>query len=159
MIASAGSEELAAGIVDQQVDAPEPVKYLLDEREDLVLLTDVTSDRMDVTVRAERLGLVQRLPAPAADDDMGAKRGKLQGDGAADARTSAGDDGHLAVEQTGAKHFRGHLPSVPDGSTDRALRQCGPRRSIRHRPGPPGVARAVLDRSGEVRPTSAVLAP
>ena len=76
-----GSQELAAGVVDEQVEAAVPLEQAGDEAGDRLLVADVgghrlrrTADRLD-----GRLRLLERFgPAAAADDD-GAEPGELEG--------------------------------------------------------------------------------
>src|SRR5205085_6183401 len=63
--------ELAAGVVDQQPDRPEPRANIVEERVDLIEFANVARSRE--TWIAQLLdGLIQGAAAPPADRDLGA---------------------------------------------------------------------------------------
>ena len=98
VMSSAGREILAAGVVDEDVDAAVALERAVDERVDLVLLADVADDALDAAGRGERRRLLQRLDPAPADDDRRAEARELERGRAADARAAAADDRDLPVE-------------------------------------------------------------
>src|SRR5205085_11089682 len=87
---------LAAGVVDERVDASVTLQHAVDERADLVLLADVAGDRVALPF-AERNGLLERLePAPGHDDGRAAGRELLRGC-AAEPGAAARDDHDAAI--------------------------------------------------------------
>ena len=103
LIADSGAVELAAGVVDERVDAAVTREHGRDRRLHLRLLADVA----DVG-RADAAGVLdlalhrRELVGLAADDgDRGAERRQLVRGAAADPRAAAGDQRDLAAHQAG----------------------------------------------------------
>ena len=104
--------EVAAGVVDHDVEAPElidhPVEHIGDGGEvhhvggdaepPLAPLLDLVGDRIHVVL------------APGKHDDIGPAVGECQGDAAANAASAAGDHRHLAVESKQFVHAHGVSP-------------------------------------------------
>ena len=89
-------DELAAGVVDEDVDLPEALERLFDERLDLILLTDVRRERE--AFPPERLDLLrhcgERLGPAPADRDERACVCQLERGSAADPGAAARDEGN-----------------------------------------------------------------
>src|SRR5439155_11995139 len=105
-------EELAAGVVDEQVDAPVAGEHAVDERVHLLLLADVADRRLAAAAFGQRSGLAHGLLAAAAHDHLRAAGGELERRGAAQAAPPAADDRHLPVEQAGSEHLRAHAAAL-----------------------------------------------
>jgi hypothetical protein len=75
-----------------------------DEPVDLLLLADVTGERLDQSLGPKRRRLRERFRPPSADHDPGAERGELQRDRPAEPGTAAADNRHLIVEQPVPEH-------------------------------------------------------
>ena len=103
--------EGGAGVVDHDVDASHLLRGALDQRLDGVLLAHV--HRLAEGAPPELLDLLhdglEVLLLAAADHDIGAGPGELDGDGAADAHPASGDDRDLLLE---GKRRRGHGASL-----------------------------------------------
>jgi hypothetical protein len=115
---------LAAGIVDQAVDAAVFLENLRDVGAHRLLVTDVEGAGCGATAVLVNLGehCIELLALASADDDVRAQCGEFVRGAAADAGAAAGDDDGLAGEQTGAE--------------GRAVRHALLlRRWLRHRPG------------------------
>ena len=97
--------ELAAGVVDQRVDAAVPFEHGGDGRAHRGLVADVAGMRARGAARGLDLGAHRgELVGLAADEgDRRAERSQLVRRAAPDARAAAGDDGDLAREQVAAE--------------------------------------------------------
>ena len=103
-----------AGVVDEDVDAPELLDGGVDERLAVLGLGDVGGDRDRPPARRldELLGLLQLLDAPRAERDVGAGLSQRLGERHPEARRGSGDDRDLAVqlEPVQDSHARGPYP-------------------------------------------------
>ena len=95
------AQELAAGVVDQQVEPAVPLDHAVEERVDGLVVADVEGlglgrcrPRLD---RRDRL--LERLGAAPAADHRRAQPGELERGRPAEPRARAGDDADLPVEQ------------------------------------------------------------
>src|SRR5690606_32558511 len=101
--------ELTAGVVHEDRRTPELLPDGVDERGDLLGLTDVARHREDVARAAPaELGLRRRqlLRLAPADGDLGAELGEHARGRETDTAASAGDDGDVPVEQSLAEDAR-----------------------------------------------------
>ena len=100
-----------AGVVDEDVDAAEGVDGLLHGVDDVLLFEDVHGDGESLAPHGFELldGRVQVLLVTGGQADDGPFFHEALGDGLADARAAAGDEGHL-VFQSVVSH--GLSPSV-----------------------------------------------
>ena len=92
VIASAGLEELAAGVVDQHVDAAVALDHAVEQRFDRLLVADVQRQALGLAAHTLDLGgqvLDQLGPAAAADHGR-AEAGELQRRGAPQPRRRPG---------------------------------------------------------------------
>jgi hypothetical protein len=102
------SEELAAGVVDEQIEAPVTVEDGVDEGSDRVLVADVGDDGRRAPAESPDLlpGLLDRtFPAAAADDGRAEPR-ELQCGLAAEPGPGPGDEADAAVEEAGGEDLR-----------------------------------------------------
>ena len=102
------ADEVARGVVDEDVDVPEVLDRALDELVDLLGVAHVDLDGQRIESGMTELcrsGLEVRR-VPAADDDARAERTEALRDGETDARAATGDDGHATLEHLGTKHER-----------------------------------------------------
>ncbi len=106
-------QELAAGVVDEQVDLPVGGQDRVDHGLDLVLLADIARVGFDQTVGVGGHGLAQRLGPAPADRDAGAATGQLQGRLAPQSAAASGHDRHLALEQGRREQARAQLGGGP----------------------------------------------
>jgi hypothetical protein len=120
-----GGEELAAGVVDEQVDPAVALQRLVDQTLHLIILADVASVGADASVGPQGGGLDQRLGTAAGDNHLGTQRGELQRGHAAEPRSSAGDDRDLAVENAVAEDLGRHERASPPDATGRSCRKAG----------------------------------
>jgi hypothetical protein len=83
------------GVVEEQIEPAELFDRLIEEGADGVGIGDVRGDgeRACSQITRERSGLGECLGAAAGEGDGIAGSQQCEGDGAADARTGAGDDG------------------------------------------------------------------
>src|ERR1700730_9315118 len=89
----------AAGVVDEDVDAAEPLDRAVHHRVDVFADGDVTLDEVASLVGVHLLERpLTLLGVPAVDDDLGALGEKGLADAPSDPGAPAGDYGHLAVE-------------------------------------------------------------
>ena len=113
-----------AGVVDEDVDAPELLDGGVDERLAVLGLGDVGGDRDRAAARRldELLGLLELLDAPRAERDVGAGLSQRLGERHPEAGRGAGDDRDLVVqpEPVQDSHARGSYPPRPRLVT----RQC-----------------------------------
>ena len=94
-------EELATGVVHEQVDAPVTLEGPVHEGMNVLLLADVTDARLDAGALGTLCGLRQRLLAPAAHHHARTEGGQLERGGAPESGPAAADDRHLALQQAG----------------------------------------------------------
>ena len=96
------AEELAAGVVDEDVEAAVALQQAVEEAADRLLLADVERLVLEGARQpgGELRGLGQRLLAPPAGDDGGAEARQLQRRLPPEAAAGAGDDADLPLEQT-----------------------------------------------------------
>src|SRR6185369_6083290 len=101
--------ELAAGVVDQDVDPAELAEHGGDERLDLRRLADVAGPGDDGAAGGAQLlgGGVELVLGPAADRDARAEPHHLACGGQADAAAAAGDDGDLIAKDAGGEDALG----------------------------------------------------
>ena len=120
------AEELAAGVVDEHVEALVALEHAVEEGPDGLLLADVELLVLEGAGQAggELGGLGERLRAPAAADHDGAEAHQLERRLAAEAAARAGDDADLAVEQAGPEdpRLRRRLSAPSAGSLYMRLR-------------------------------------
>ena len=127
-----------AGVVDEDIEAPKAVDRLLDQALDVGGLRDVRDDAEGFGGCGQlRLGGTQRFFAAGADGDAAALGGEGEGDRAADATATAGDDGYFvgeaevhdcslhllvteAVRRVVVDHADGLHEGVADGGADEA---------------------------------------
>ena len=104
-----GRADAVAGVVDEEIDAPELVDGPGHDLVDLLGLAHVAGDGQGTApLGAHGLGDGVDGGAPTtAGDDVRAHLGELDGDGAADALAGAGDDGHAIVERVGGESHGG----------------------------------------------------
>ena len=100
-----GGEKLAAGIVDEQIDAAVTIEHAGDQGIHLGLLADVAGCRGDAILGRQGGGLAQGLGTAATDLHRRAEGGEFDGDGPAKAGPAARHERHLAVEQAVSKHL------------------------------------------------------
>ena len=100
--------ELAAGVVDQDVDLAPRRDHLLDERLDLLGLADVAR-RGEHAIAGGQLGDggVELVDGAAADRDPGAEPEQLARRRQPDPRAAAGDDRDLIGERAGREDLLG----------------------------------------------------
>ena len=113
-----GRQELAAGVVDEQIDLAVALEHPIDQRIDLLLLADVAYAGLDQSARTERHGFEQRLLATTTYDYPRTAASQLQRHLASKAAAAAADDRYLALQQRGREQTRALL--------DRAARVMGP---------------------------------
>src|ERR1700761_755128 len=103
-----GREELAAGVVDEDVEPPVALQQAVEESVDRVLLADVEGlvPERPRQARGERLRLGQRLRAPTAADHGRPEAHQLERRLPSQAGARPGDDAHHPLEQTVPKHLR-----------------------------------------------------
>jgi hypothetical protein len=89
-----GGDELAAGVVDEHVDAPEAPERRLDQPLDLVGLADVGRDREALAARGLdlRADRVERLGPAAGHDEPSSVPREHERGRPADPRAASGDD-------------------------------------------------------------------
>ena len=101
---SGGRRELAAGVVDEDVDPPEALHRPLDEVLHVLWLADVGPNREAVAAELA-LDLLERPRPPSADGDLRARADELASNGASDAGSAARYERDLAV--VGVRRERG----------------------------------------------------
>ena len=96
------AEELAAGVVDEDVEALVALEHAVEEEPDRVLLADVELLVLEGAGQAggQLGGLGERLRPAAAADHRGAEAHQLERRLAAEAAARPGDHADLAIEQT-----------------------------------------------------------
>ena len=103
-----GAEELAAGVVDEHVEAPVALQQRVEEAADRLLLADVEALVLEAAGQGggQLGGLRQRLLAAPAGDHDGAEADQLQRRLPPQPAAGAGDDADLTVEQAVPEHLR-----------------------------------------------------
>ena len=96
------AEELAAGVVDEDVEASVALEQAVEEAADRLLLADVERLVFEGArqLRGQRSRLGQRLLAPTAGDDGGAETRQLQRRLPPQTAAGAGDRADLPLEET-----------------------------------------------------------
>ena len=109
------AEELAAGVVDEDVEPPVALEHAVEEGADRVLVADVELLVLEGArqARGQLGGLGERLGAAPAADHGGAEARQLERRLAAEAAAGAGDHADLAVEQAGPEDPRCACPFAP----------------------------------------------
>ena len=108
-----------AGVVDEDVDAPEVAVDVLDEGVELVPVPDVAGARgsLGALGAQRRRDLVAGVGLAADDDDLGARLGERPGHGEPEPARAAGDDRDAAGEvEAVARRPRPGLRCVSAGS-------------------------------------------
>src|SRR6185437_1349521 len=108
-----GRQELATGIVYEQVHSTVRGKHLLDHSIDLVLLADVAHVHRNQPMRVEAGRLEQGLLTPTANRHVCPTAGQLQRRLTPQAAAAARHDRYLALEQRSREQTRAHYPQVP----------------------------------------------
>src|SRR5918994_5072237 len=100
------ADEIARGVVDEDVDVPEVLDGALDELVDLlgVAHVDLPGERIEAGMTEFCRPRLEVRRIPAADDDARAERTEAFRDGETDAGASAGDHGDTTLEHLGTKH-------------------------------------------------------
>ncbi len=102
--------ELAAGVVDQAVDAAVAVEHEADGRLDLRRVADVAGREVACSTALAHVGGdlggdgLQLGLRPAQDHHLGAEAGQLVGDAPADAAAAPGHHHHVPVIEAGAQY-------------------------------------------------------
>ncbi len=94
------ADELAAGVVDQAVQAAALGQHEVEQRRHLLFFANVTDEMGGRAARRVNLGRhpFQILQRARRQDDVRAERGQFMGRRPADARAAAGDEDSLPVE-------------------------------------------------------------
>src|SRR5262249_5913798 len=97
------------GVVDQDVEIPEPLAHELEQLTDLVLVRDVAAHHLSLNAKRARRGRgirsLIRVPH-VVDDHVRAPSRELEHDGAPDTEAAAGDQRQLAAQVTFAQLMR-----------------------------------------------------
>ena len=103
---SALRDEVARGVVDEDVDPAEMPKDAFDHLVDLVRLPDVDlhRQRIEARVSQSRGALLEVLGVAAADDDACAELAETQGYRQPDTSSASRDDGDLVLKRRGCNH-------------------------------------------------------
>ena len=117
-------DEVARGVVHEDVDPPETIYRRGDEGVHLLGVANVgrLPQRLPALALDQADGLVQRLRPPACDDDAGPEARELEREGAAEAAAPAGDERDLPFEGSLSEHRR-HSPRSERGHRGQALRR------------------------------------
>ena len=101
-----------AGVVDEDVDAPELLHRGVDERLAVLGLGDVggDGDRLAPRLLDELLGLLELLHAPRPERDVGPRLGQRLGERHAEPRRRPRHDRHLVVQPEPVQHAHARSP-------------------------------------------------
>ena len=101
-----GTVAADAGVVDQMIDAPRPIKNVLEALADRLAAGDVEFGQFDRETTC--LGLGQKLPGPVDRPDRAVDRvavfGEVEGRRPTDAAVGSGDDGNSGGGDFGVRH-------------------------------------------------------
>ena len=109
-----GADEVARGVVDEDVDVPEVLDGALDQLVHLLGVADVdlNGQRIEPGMAELSRSRFEVCRVPAADDDARAERTEALRNGETDAGAAAGDDGNATLEHLRTKHEAIRLSQV-----------------------------------------------